>query len=64
MEPTVQAHVVEGEDGRPAGGSRAMEGHVQDTVRGLDAVLLQRDHTRQDSVQGSHENREVYLFVH
>lgn len=41
--PTVQAHIVEGEDGRPAGGPCAMEGHMQDPVRRLNAVLLQRD---------------------
>lgn len=41
--PTVQAHIVEGEDGRPAGGPCAMEGHVQDPVRRLNTVLLQRD---------------------
>lgn len=41
--PTVQAHIVEGEDGRPAGGPCAMEGHVEDAVRGLNTVLLQRD---------------------
>ncbi len=39
---TVQAHVMEGEDGRPAGGSCAVEGHVQDTMWGLDTVLLER----------------------
>lgn len=38
---TVQAHIVEGEDSGPAGGSRAVEGHVQNAVRGLNAVLLQ-----------------------
>lgn len=43
MNPTVQAHIVEGEDGRPAGGPGAMEGHMQDTVRGLDTMFLQRD---------------------
>lgn len=37
---TVQAHIMEGEDGGPAGGSCAVEGHVQDTMRGLDTVLL------------------------
>lgn len=41
--PTVQAHIVEGEDGRPAGGPCAMEGHMQDPVRRLNTVLLQRD---------------------
>lgn len=34
---------MEGEDGRPAGGPCAMEGHMQDPVRRLNAVLLQRD---------------------
>lgn len=38
---TVQTHVVEGEDGRPAGGSCAVQGHVENTVRGLDTVLLE-----------------------
>lgn len=32
---------MEGEDSGPAGGSRAVEGHVQNAVRGLNAVLLQ-----------------------
>lgn len=31
---------MEGEDGRPAGGSCAVESHVQDTMWGLDTVLL------------------------
>lgn len=43
MNPTVQAHIVEGEDGGPAGGPGAVEGHMQDTVRGLDTMFLQRD---------------------
>lgn len=33
---------MEGEDGRPAGGSCAMQGHVQDTMWGLNTVLLDR----------------------
>lgn len=37
---TVQTHVVEGEDGRPAGGSCAVQGHMQDAMRGLNIVLL------------------------
>lgn len=37
---TVQTHVVEGEDGGPAGGPCAVQGHVQDAVWGLNAVLL------------------------
>lgn len=32
---------MEGEDSRPAGGPCAVEGHVQNAVRGLNAVLLQ-----------------------
>lgn len=39
---TVQTHIMEGEDGRPSGGSCAVEGHVQNTMRGLNAVLLER----------------------
>lgn len=31
---------MEGEDGRPAGGSCAVESHVQDAMWGLDTVLL------------------------
>lgn len=37
---TVQTHVVEGEDGGPTGGPCAVQGHVQDAVWGLNAVLL------------------------
>lgn len=34
---------MKGEDGRPASGPGAMEGHMQNTVRGLNTVVLQRD---------------------
>lgn len=39
--PTLLAHVVDRQDGGPARGARAMEGHVDDAVRSLDAVLLE-----------------------
>lgn len=39
---TVQADIMEGEDGRPAGGSCAMQGHVQDSMWGLNTMLLDR----------------------
>lgn len=38
---TLLTHVVDRQDGGPAGGAGAMEGHVDDAVRGLDAVLLE-----------------------
>lgn len=38
---TLLTHVVDRQDGGPAGGAGAMEGHVDDPVRGLDAVLLE-----------------------
>lgn len=37
---------MEGEDGRPAGGPCAVEGHVQDAMWGVDAVLLERENAR------------------
>lgn len=40
---TVKAHIMDGEDCRPAGGSCAMEGHMQNTMRGINTVLLQRE---------------------
>lgn len=40
---TVQTHVMEGEDRRPAGGSCAVEGHMQDAMWGLNTVLLERE---------------------
>lgn len=43
---TVQTHVMEGEDSRPAGGPCAVEGHVQDAMWGVDAVLLERENSR------------------
>lgn len=39
---TVQTHIVEGEDSGPTGGSRAMEGHVQDAMWSLNTVLLEK----------------------
>lgn len=39
---TVQTHIVEGEDGGPTGGPRAVEGHVQDAMRSLNTVLLEK----------------------
>lgn len=38
---TVLTHVVDRQDGGPAGGTGAVEGHVDHAVRGLDAVLLE-----------------------
>lgn len=38
---TLLTHVVDRQDGGPAGGARPVEGHVDDAERGLDAVLLQ-----------------------
>lgn len=38
---TVQADVVEGEDGGPAGGPWAVQRHVKDAMRGLNFVLLE-----------------------
>lgn len=38
---TVLTHVVDRQDGGPARGTGAVEGHVDDAVRGLDAVLLE-----------------------
>lgn len=43
---TVQTHVMEGEDSRSTAGSRAMEGHVQNTVWSLNTVLLKREAQR------------------
>lgn len=39
---TVQTHIMEGEDSGPTGGSRAMEGHVQDAMWSLNTVLLEK----------------------
>lgn len=38
---TLLTHVVDRQDGGPAGGAGAKEGHMDDPVRGLDAVLLE-----------------------
>lgn len=38
---TVLTHVVNRQDGGPARGAGAMEGHVDDPMRGLDVVLLE-----------------------
>lgn len=38
---TVLTHVVDRQDRRPASGAGAVEGGVDDAVRGLDAVLLE-----------------------
>lgn len=38
---TVLTHVMDRQDCGPASGAGAVEGHVDDALRGLDAVLLE-----------------------
>lgn len=38
---TLLTHVVDRQDGGPAGGACALQGHMDDAVGGLDAVLLE-----------------------
>lgn len=54
---------MEGEDGGPAGGSCAVQGHVQNAMRGLDAVLLNATQAEGDAnVWESFNNYNGCLF--